>query len=77
MYEEPNGDLWIGTQNGLDYLDRKSDTFSHYVHDPQDPHSIGEGRVSVIHKDRNGNLRVGTEGGGLNLLDRSTGVFTH
>jgi signal transduction histidine kinase/ligand-binding sensor domain-containing protein len=77
IYEQPNGDLWIGTYKGLDYLDRKSDTFSHYVHDPEDPQSIGEGSVSIIYEDHKGNLWIGTEGGGLNLLDRSIGVFTH
>jgi ligand-binding sensor domain-containing protein len=77
IYEEPSGDLWIGTEKGLDYFDRDSNTFNHYLHNPADPQSIGEGNVSVITEDRKGNLWIGTEGGGLNLLDRSTGTFSH
>ena len=41
LYEDREGDLWIGTYtSGLDRYDRETEEFTHYEHDPADPHSL-------------------------------------
>ena len=67
---------------GLSRFDPLTETFVHFVDDPTNPHSITDSRVREIVEDRQGRLWIGTEDGGLNLLDPQTPVgqpeeFTH
>ena len=44
----PNGDLWIGTRDsGLSKLNHKTNTFTHYQHDLNDPASEISKRVAT------------------------------
>ncbi|HOT91640.1 MAG TPA: two-component regulator propeller domain-containing protein [Anaerolineae bacterium] len=67
LYQDHTGDIWIGTSAGLDRLGSATGEgephpyFTHYVHDPADPHSLGPGAVKVIYVDRSGALWIGTE----------------
>ncbi len=54
----------------LSRLDRATETFTHYEHDPSDPYSLLDNRVSHINEDRQGNLYVGTCQRGLHRYDR-------
>jgi signal transduction histidine kinase/ligand-binding sensor domain-containing protein len=75
IYEDRQGELWIGTSGGLDRLDRTDDTFIHYRHDPDDPGSLIHNLVRAIDEDRHGVLWIGTYGG-LDRFDRSE-TFIH
>lgn len=77
VLEDRSGTLWIGTEGGglnrlvlseVEGLDRHTERFVHYRHDPSEPESLGVDAVSVLCEDRNGDLWVGTLGGGLNKL---------
>ncbi len=74
MYVDSDGDIWIGTKvNGsLGKFDRDKLTFTHYRHDPNDPHSLSNDFIFCITEDRPGYLWVGTNNG-LNLFEKSTG----
>jgi signal transduction histidine kinase/ligand-binding sensor domain-containing protein/CheY-like chemotaxis protein len=79
------GTLWIGTEGGLNRLDRpdsslkktngKSGQFTRFVNDPNDPHSLSDNDVFAICEDRSGSkalsgtLWIGTYNGGLNRFD--------
>ena len=84
LYEDKAGDLWAGTgfafseneNGGLNLFHRDNGTFTRYMHDPKDPHSLIENRVRAIFEDSYGNFWVGTSGDGLHTLDRKTGQFT-
>jgi streptogramin lyase/putative methionine-R-sulfoxide reductase with GAF domain len=76
ILEDRAGRLWVGTQSGLDQLDRYEDGFIHYRHDPYDPHSLSGDSVESIHEDRTGVLWIGTFGGGLSKLNRTADNFT-
>ena len=67
----PDGDagLWIGTFEGLDYFDFKTETFTHYLNDPANPQSLSFNQAVSLFIDRDQQLWVGTYGGGLNRLD--------
>jgi signal transduction histidine kinase/ligand-binding sensor domain-containing protein/ActR/RegA family two-component response regulator len=79
IVEDARGYLWIGTWGGgLDRYDRKTNTFIHYKHDPNNPTSLSSNLVLCLLRDSKGAIWVGTEDGGLNRMDSSNpGHFYH
>ncbi len=76
VYEDGQNNLWVGTlSSGLWLYDRERKTFTCYLHDASDPHSLGDNDVRSIHEDARGNLWIGTTFGGLNLFDRQKKTF--
>jgi serine phosphatase RsbU (regulator of sigma subunit)/ligand-binding sensor domain-containing protein len=82
IYQERPGLLWVGTRSGgLNRLKRDKygiRSVTHYLHNPDDPFSIGHNRIRFITKDQFGTLWVGTDGGGLARMDpdmREAGKF--
>jgi serine phosphatase RsbU (regulator of sigma subunit)/streptogramin lyase len=49
--------------------------FLRYIYVPEDPSTLGDNTVWATYEDRAGSLWVGTDGGGLNRLDRRAGTF--
>jgi diguanylate cyclase (GGDEF)-like protein len=71
----PDGALWIGTRDaGLDRLDVTTGKLTHFGQNPDDPGSLSDNRIYVLHVDTRGRLWVGTDAG-LNLLDAERGTF--
>ena len=83
IYEDHRGELWIGTgfpwspepDGGLNRMDKKTGTFTNYLHDPNDPHSLVDNKVGAIFEDSKGTFWVGTRGDGLHTMDRENGSF--
>jgi len=72
LTEDGEGNIWVGTPNGLNYYQRESDSFKRYTHDPRNKYSISDNdniESLLIDKTHPNYLWVGTNGGGLNLLD--------
>ena len=61
---------------GVNKFDPVTETFTHYQHDPENPHSLSNNAVDRIFKDKRGNLWISTWFGGLNKFDPVTGIFT-
>jgi len=84
LYEDHQGVLWIGTGfpflplkgGGLNRFDRKTGTFTRYMHDPNNPHSLINDKIRAIFEDSRGVFWIGTQGDGLHIMDRKTGSFT-
>jgi len=84
IYEDHEGTLWVGTgfafnfvdEGGLNRFDRDTGTFTRFLHDPADPHSLTGDKVRAIFEDSKGNFWIGTNGDGLHSMDRKTGKFT-
>jgi ligand-binding sensor domain-containing protein/signal transduction histidine kinase len=57
------GGLWIGSDQGLDYMMPGTDHFVHYRHEAGNPASLHDDRVSSLLLDAAGRLWVGTEAG--------------
>jgi signal transduction histidine kinase/ligand-binding sensor domain-containing protein/ActR/RegA family two-component response regulator len=72
LYQDRQGFLWIGTDDGLNRYDGY--TFKVYRHDPDDSETLTDNFVNRIAEDRQGNLWIATRRG-LNLLHRSTDRF--
>ncbi|MBC2839784.1 two-component regulator propeller domain-containing protein [Robiginitalea sp. SC105] len=77
FFVEDSGIIWIGFYGqGLDRFDPRTNTFTHYRHDPEEANSLTNDNVWAILEDHLDNLWVATENG-LDLLDRETGAFRH
>ena len=74
IYEDLSGELWIGTEDGLNRLDREKMGFVRYKNDPDDPNSLSDNWVISLCEDQRGILWVGTLGG-VNRFDRGRGTF--
>lgn len=76
--EDSKGDLWVGYGGGgLDRIDRKTNTRTHYTTVHGDPRSLSYFDVELIYEDRGGMLWIGTQNGGLNSFNRQTNSFSH
>ncbi len=91
--EDQTGTLWIGTQQGglnellpagrhgvptnLGSNTEVSAKFIHYKHNSKNPNSLSNNDVRNLLVDRMGNLWIGTEHGGINILNLKTNKITH
>lgn len=70
-----NDYLWIGTYgNCIDRYDPVNNVFKHYSKGDR-PDQLNNDAVYAIAEDKNGNIWMGTNGGGVNVLDQSTGII--
>jgi signal transduction histidine kinase/ligand-binding sensor domain-containing protein len=71
------GNVWVGTEGGLDRYDRASDSFVHYQHDPQRPDSLPHNIVTCLMEDSSGKIWAGTRRGLARLDDPASGKFSN
>jgi signal transduction histidine kinase/ligand-binding sensor domain-containing protein len=81
LYEDSRGVIWAGSLSGLSVYDKATDTFTNWLHDPDDPASInsdhiGDSKQQAIVEDADSMVWIGT-GNGLNRFDSTTRTFTH
>ncbi len=76
MYKDRSGNIWIGTDGGLNRYSPIEKRFFHYRSNGTDPESLSNDNVRVIYEDQQGTIWVGTEGG-LNILDLQKERFKH
>ena len=81
IYEDNAGILWLCTNGeGLIEFNRTEGTYTAYKRDVKDPKSITgltNNRVTSICEDKDGNYWIGTEFGGVNILNKHTKTFSH
>ena len=77
IFEDHQGHIWIGANEGLGRYLPDKDRFEFYTHDENDPSSLSFDVVLDIAEDSRHQLWVATRGGGLNLFDRASESFTH
>ena len=74
--EDGQNGLWVASSQGLYHFDLQTEKFEYrFQHDETNPDSLNDNSVSSIYRDRSGLLWVGTETGGLNILDLRQGQF--
>jgi PAS domain S-box-containing protein len=72
IYQDSEGYIWIGTQNGLNRFDGY--TFEKYFYDPSNNYSISNNWIFGITEDPDGGIWLGTKGG-LNKFDKKNDLF--
>ena len=62
IFEDSKGNLWIGTENGLNMFNKSRNTFQRFNADQTNPNSISDNRIQskCIMEDRLGYIWVGT-----------------
>ena len=87
IYEDSKNRLWIGAgspypdngggpdEGGLNRMDKKNNTFTRFKHDPENPNSLSNNKISAIFEDDKGNLWVGTAKLGLHKMNGNDGTF--
>jgi ligand-binding sensor domain-containing protein/signal transduction histidine kinase len=70
ILEDGQNGLWAASSRGLCHFDLQTEQFTYrFQRDETSSHSLNDNSVSSIYRDRAGILWVGTETGGLNILD--------
>lgn len=77
MVKSKDGTFWIATFNGLYHFDIKANHITSYLHQRGNINSLSDDQTTAIAEDKNGNLWIGTYGGGLDKFDPATKSFTH
>ncbi len=81
IFKDKGGNLWFGTDNGLNKLisgtdEMPSATFVRYLNNPQDPASISNNQVWCIYQDKQETIWIGTSEG-LNKLIPPNNKHSH
>ena len=75
FYEDSEGNIWIGTFNGLSRFHSEDKTFINYRREAGNPHSLSSNWIWCIREDSQGNIWLGTNTG-LNLYNKEKDTFT-
>jgi ligand-binding sensor domain-containing protein len=76
MGSDREGHVWIGTEHGLDRFDPGTGGFIRFFADPDDPAALAGDWISSLHRDRFGDLWIGTDGGHLHRVGPDRRSFT-
>lgn len=77
IYERGNGDIWIGTRNGLSIYNKLSKKFTNYSHQSDNPSSLSYNTIWAIMEDQSKSVWISTYAGGINIYTPSNANFTH
>ncbi len=68
--------IWIGTEDGLDFLDYSSQKIKHFTASLESSVSLSGNWISALVSDPNGNLWIGTQDAGLDFYNPTENKFT-
>ena len=74
LFEDSQGNLWIGTDKGLLIYDENNNSFAHYVHNVNDRSTLANDVVNEFFEDSQGMMWIGTFGG-VNIWDPNVTSF--
>ncbi|MEQ8241409.1 MAG: two-component regulator propeller domain-containing protein [Cyclobacteriaceae bacterium] len=76
MAFDQDKNIWIGTYDGLNFYDKKRNRFKSFHHQQNHPNTIIKNQVHAVHVDQDGLVWIGTNGGGVQVFDPKTGIFS-
>ncbi|MBX7379325.1 ligand-binding sensor domain-containing protein [Clostridium chauvoei] len=71
--EDINGCYWVGTENGLNKIEKDGRVTKYYQNESKN--SISDNVIFKVYADKRGSLWIGTYSGGLNRLDLNTNTI--
>ncbi|MBX2842120.1 MAG: hypothetical protein KTR26_10125, partial [Flammeovirgaceae bacterium] len=79
IYEDKSGNIWVGAMawGGLCYTNPKRQYFKHFRPGFPNRNSLNDGAVNSFFEKNNGDLWIATDGGGINLFQKSENTFKH
>ena len=66
ILQDSGGDIWVGTEQGLNLFDISSGKFTRFEHSSERNESLSSNMAWAMHEDQEGNLWIGTQSGGIN-----------
>lgn len=76
LLKDDNKNLWIGTQNGLNYYDTRLGKITKlYKKVRNTRYQLNNNNITTLYQDSKKRLWIGTEGGGLNYFDKESQRF--
>ena len=76
ILKDKQGDFWIGTRDGVNHFNLKTEKFTRYYHDAVSKAALAN-RIVCLCEDGDSNIWAGAFGGGLNMLNPKTGKSTN
>lgn len=73
ILQDSKGLMWFATENGLNSYNGYE--FEHFKRERGNPEALANDFIFDLAEDRDGNLWLATNGGGLAVMERSTGKF--
>ncbi len=70
------GNIWVGTNNGLNKINKSSNRVTKYFNDPKSENSLGSNNILKLLFGKDGALWIGTDNG-LDKFDIAAETFTH
>jgi signal transduction histidine kinase/streptogramin lyase len=77
FYRDRVGEMWVGTIVGVNKYSPGKSKFRRFISNANVPHQLGNNNTLCFAEGKDDIIWIGTDGGGLNKLDRKTGLFTH
>lgn len=77
VFDDQAGILWIGTNAGINIIDRQSDRFNWHKRTPGITNTISSNNIQAIYKENDGELWLGTFDQGLTHYDPLTEIYTN
>ncbi|MDP4187618.1 MAG: two-component regulator propeller domain-containing protein [Bacteroidota bacterium] len=76
LFEDKDGNIWAGTQEGLNKIIKTSKGFK-FEHDFKDKEGVPltDKGILSLYQTKNGNLWFSTQDGGISFLNLKTGIF--
>ncbi len=75
LFIDSNGNVWIGTNNGLSLFNPDTQTFSTFKHNPKNPNSLLANNIFDIRVTNDNRLWLCSENGGVSILDLKQAMF--
>lgn len=76
IYKDNTGSMWVGSIIGLNKYSPGKSKFNRYFSNSSKPDRLSINNTLCFAEGKGGAIWIGTDGGGLNQLDRQTGKFS-
>ncbi len=76
LLNDSMGNLWIGTNNGLNRKSKGSEKFERYFYNQDKNNRISSNVIYTLLEDSKHNIWIGTAGGGVNLYNPYSATFS-
>ncbi|HAQ20909.1 MAG TPA: hypothetical protein DCR40_17005 [Prolixibacteraceae bacterium] len=77
IYQDKTGSMWVGAIIGVNKYSPGKLKFKRYFSNPNIPGKLSNNNTLSFAESKTGEIWIGTDGGGLNKLDRKTGEFSN
>lgn len=75
--KDDKGNMWLGTSTGVNFVNPRDEPVKLLQNKTADRETLSHNRIGSLAQASNNNIWIGTDGGGLDLMNLKTGTFKH